>query len=528
MTVGLDCRVGTGQFVPSPGDERRREHPAPAPTRPAPSIRLRTGVLVVLGAQLVVMAVVSLVEYHRYALGTGFGTYSQAWVAIAHGHLDPTSSLIGKPFWRNDAELVLWPLALLYWVFPHPVTLLWVQDIALVATEYVALAWMADIVGPVFGTDSRRGRTLAWGCAVVTVANPFLYYSAAYDFHSEVFAALFVLMAARALWNGKHRQLWIVAPVALATSGLTALYLAGVGVAGIVAGRRSRRAGAVVAGLSIAWMVTVMLVGGAEFGYAHSLAGWYGYLVGPHHGPVTAFDVLGGALSHPITAVHMLATRWVAVLDLLLAAGLVGVVWPWAWPVALVVIVPSALNANPAFVSPQAAFQNFAALPLVAVGSVAVVVRMLERHAGAPGLAAVATVWGVGLIVLGATLFPRLPGDWVSVRPAASAALARVDATAPSGAEVIVSWGVAGRFATRGDVRGYGPVSVIPVDRRVVVFVIAPGQGIYGATPAAARRAISEVRSKLGATPLVQGGGVEAFVWRPPAGVSSVTLPVLS
>src|SRR5579872_5165603 len=89
MTVGLDRRVDTGRFEPSPGGARRREEPAPAPTRHASSSRLRSGVLVVLGVQLVVMAVVSFVEYHRYALGVGFGTYSQAWVAIAHGHLDP-------------------------------------------------------------------------------------------------------------------------------------------------------------------------------------------------------------------------------------------------------------------------------------------------------------------------------------------------------------------------------------------------------------------------------------------------------
>lgn len=525
MTVGLDRRIDVGRLESSPGDAPRPVGNAPAPTSRTGAGRRRTAVLVLLGAQFVVMAVVSLVEYHRYSLGVGFGTYSQAWAAIAHGHLDPTSSLIGKPFWHNDAELVLWPLALLYWVFPHSVTLLWVQDLVLVATEYVALSWMAEIVDEALRTDRRR-HAVRWGCLLVTVADPFLYFSAAYDFHSEVFAALFVLLAARAMWAGRFRQLWIVVPAALATSGLSALYLAGVGAAGILAGRRSRRAGAVVTATALAWVVLVTVAGGAEFGYAHSLGSWYGYLVGPHHGSVTALDVVGGVLSHPFTALHMLATRWVAVLDLLLAAGLVGVIWPWAWPVALVVIVPSALNANPAFVSPQAAFQNFAALPLVAVGSVAVLVRLMQRPSGARRAAVGVCVWGVGLLVVAVSLFPRLPGDWVSVGPAASAALARVDAVAPANAELIVSWGVAGRFATRADVRGYGSQSTFSVDRRLVVFVIAPGEGIYGVAPAAARRAISEVRTQLHATLLAQGGGVEAFAWEPPAGDSWVSLPV--
>jgi hypothetical protein len=389
----------------------------------------------------------------------------------------------------------------------------------------VALSWMAEIVDVGLRTDRRR-RVLVWGCVAATVADPFLYYSAAYDFHSEVLAALFVLVAARALWAGRIRQLWVAVPLALVTSGLSALYLAGVGAAGALAGRRSRRAGAVVAAMALAWVVVVALAGGAEFGYAHSLGGWYGYLVGPHHGPVTAFAVARGALSHPFTALHMLATRWVAVLDLLLAAGLVGVVWPWAWPVVLVVVVPSALNANAAFVSPQAAFQNFAALPLVAVGSVAVVVRLLEHDARGRRAAAAAAVSGIGLLVLGATLFPRLPADWLSVRPVASVALARADHAAPADAELVVSWGVAGRFASRADLRGYGPKHVFPVDRALVVFVIAPGQGIYGVAPAAARRAISVVRTQLHARLLVEGGGVEAFAWRPPPGTASVTLPV--
>ena len=127
---------------------------------------------------------------------------------------------------------------------------------------------------------------------------------------------------------------------------------------------------------------------------------------------------------------------------------------------------------------------------------------------------------------LGAALFPRLPSDWVSVRPAASAALARVDAAVPADAEVIASWGVAGRFAARPDVHGYGADRSLPVDRSLVVFVFAPGQGMFGARPAVTRQAIAYVRSRLGGTVLAHSGGVVALAWKPAPGVSSVTLPV--
>jgi len=189
------------------------------------------------------------------------------------------------------------------------------------------------------------------------------------------------------------------------------------------------------------------------------------------------------------------------------------------------VLVPSALNANAAFVSPQAAFQNWAALPLVAVGSVVVAVRLLARRDGQRRAMAVLGLWGTALVVLGVTLLPRLPSDWVSVRPAASAALARVDAVVPANAEVIVSWGVAGRFAARADVYGYGAERSLPVDRRLVVFVIAPGQGLFGAPPAVARQAVAYVRTRLGGAVLVDSGGVVALAWKPAPGVASVTLP---
>ncbi len=124
---------------------------------------------VLLGLQLVGMLVFSTVQYGRYALTMDFGAYSQAWWKIAHGQLDPWSSVFNTVFWKNDAEFLMWPLSLLSHLYPHAVMLLWVQDLAVVATELVVLGWILDVIGRrrpgsrrSAGTCWRRARRCRW------------------------------------------------------------------------------------------------------------------------------------------------------------------------------------------------------------------------------------------------------------------------------------------------------------------------------------------------------------------------------
>src|SRR5580704_4129466 len=107
---------------------------------------LRVG-WVLLGLQLIGMLALSTLQYSRYALTTDFGGYSQAWWKIAHGQLDPWSSLFNAAFWKNDAEWLMWPLSLLYHLYPQAVLLLWVQDVVVVVTEFVVLGWVLQVIG---------------------------------------------------------------------------------------------------------------------------------------------------------------------------------------------------------------------------------------------------------------------------------------------------------------------------------------------------------------------------------------------
>ncbi|HYA68401.1 MAG TPA: hypothetical protein VED63_06690, partial [Acidimicrobiales bacterium] len=139
---------------------------------------------VLIGLQLVAMLAFSTVQYHRFALTSDFGAYSQAWWKIAHGQLNPWSSVFATPFWKNDAEFALWPLSQLFWVYPHAAVLLWIQDLAVAATELVTLAWVIDVL------DGSRERlstascvVLAVGAAAVMVADPWAYQTIGFDVH---------------------------------------------------------------------------------------------------------------------------------------------------------------------------------------------------------------------------------------------------------------------------------------------------------------------------------------------------------
>lgn len=492
-----------------------------------PARGIKNVALGLLAAQLLLLLVVSTIEYRRYSLGVGFATYAQAWVSIAHGHLNPGSSLIGKSFWHNDAEFVLWPLAVLYYPYPHPIDLLWVQDVALVITEYVAFRWMQEAcVRLPTGPRRSSGALPLLGLGALLV-NPFAYYAVAYDFHSEMVAACFLMLSGYALWSGRRRWLWWTVPLTLLSSGLGALYLCGLGLSGIMGNRRTRRAGVVIVLVGVAWLALVSALGGNEFGYAQSLRGWFGYLVGSHRGAVGPADVVFGALTHPVSVVHVLWSRRVFLVDLVLSAGLVGVVWRWAWPLAVVVLVPSALNSNPEFVSPQAAFQNWAVLPFLAVGSVVLAGRWLSTHRRETLGRGSLTVWPASLVVLLAVLVPGLPSFWVSVDSSAAQALSQADRAIPANAEVIASWGVAGRFAVREDVHGYGLSDHrFRVDRSQVFFVIAVGQGNLEVRPAVAQGAIRVVRADLRARKLLEHSGVFVAEWTPPPGTTTVSLPV--
>ena len=421
----------------------------------------------------------------------------------------------------------MWPLSVLCALYPHPVVLLWVQDVVVVVTELVAVGWILEIVG------RRRDRVppataslLALGGVVALVADPWVYETIAFDFHFEVLAALFALLAARALWAGPPRRLWCWVPLALLSTALGGIYLVGVGISGILAGRQTRRRGTAVAAVGLAWFLVLGAVGAVGVG-GTALRRSYGYLAPSHGGRTGFFEIVLGALGHPGALAHMVALHWAVVGGFLVAVGAIGVLSPWGLGMAAVVLVPNVLDASGIFIRDAASFQSWPALPFVLVGTVMVLLRLLEGGSLARRLAAVtAAVWAPVCAVIVLVVVPSVPRQWLAVQPAAASELAHVQSAIAPDAEVVVSQGVSGRFGARSSV--YALLrrdQTLPVARREVVFVLTT-QGMedaladHGVAVAAAF-----LRTRLHARTLASGSGVQAFSWDPPPGTTAVTVP---
>ena len=409
----------------------------------------------------------------------------------------------------------MWPLALLYWVWPHAVTLLWVQDFCIVGAEAVAFTWLCEIA-----QRYRSGRDAAWLAGtglVLLVTDPWTWWAVSFDFHTEPLAILFALLLARDLANGRRRAWAWVGPL-LACTVVAATYLAGIGLGGVLTGRRSRLPGAAMAFLGVAALLLVQVA----HGNAGSALDAYSYLAGGAMGSSLSLPALAkGIATHPLGVLRVLWAKRVDLMANLAPTGLAGVADPLVLAPALVVLLTNSLFIGVLFAEPI--FQNVLVYVLLPVGTVAVLGRLMRRHRRAALLLA-------GLLIaqaLGwaAVWAPRTPGQWLRVSAPAAATLASIEARIPASAEVVVSQGVAGRFAGRADVQLLGGASTIPLIGGSTWFVIVPMAGIETLSPATAMAVIGELAGPLHATLVAHAHGVWAFRWRLPPGTHSITLP---
>ena len=172
--------------------------------------RVRKGGLVVIAVQFLALCAWSWVLYHRFALTWDFGVYHQPWYLIAHGNFDPPTTIQTMQFWRNDAEFAIWPLAVLWWIPPHDVMLLWAQNAGVCAAEALALGWMCRMAGKV-----PSGAWLAATGLALLVISPWIWWSLSFDFHMETVALPFAVLLARDLADRRRRMWWWVAPILL-------------------------------------------------------------------------------------------------------------------------------------------------------------------------------------------------------------------------------------------------------------------------------------------------------------------------
>jgi Predicted membrane protein (DUF2079) len=487
---------------------------APAPAGPLRRVR-RIG-YAILALQLAFFFAWSTILYRRFSLTLDFAVYHQAWFLIAHGNLDPYNTVVqsGFSFWRDHCEFVMWPLALFYWIWPHDVLLLWLQDAGVVVAEAVAFTWLCELA-----EKYRPGKDAAWLAAaglVLLAANPWTWRSVSFDFHIEPVAVAFVALLAWDLANGRRRAWAWVVPL-LACGDVAVTYLVAVGLGGVLAGRRWRLPGSVMACLGVGALLLITLIHGNRSSPVWS----YTYLAGPPGASLGVGALVKGIASHPLRVLRVLwAKRW-EVWTNLAPSGLLGVAFVWLLPITIVVLLPNDLAQGNVFAAPG--FQTLPLYVLLPVGTVAVLGWLAVRRRNAALLL-------TGLLVAQALVWtavwaPRTPAQWLRVPAPAAATLARIESRIPASAEVVASQGVVGRFSGRTDVRAFVGAGPIPLNGGTTWFVVVPRVGIETAARPTSMAFIQELTGPLHAVLVAHAHGVWAFRWRPPPGTHSITVP---
>jgi Predicted membrane protein (DUF2079) len=482
--------------------------------------------------QLIGMLAFSTIQYERFNLTTDFAFYSQAWAAIANGHLSPFSSLLGVPFWRNDFELLMWPLAVFYWVNPHGVTLLWLQDMAIFGGELVVLVWARDIIRA-RKTQQPTDATLLALVAALLLLSPWSWFTIGFDFHFEAFTVLFALLAARAIWAARYRHLIVWVPLTLASSAASGgLLVVGVGLAALMSGGKARQVGLAVTAAGIVWLALAAGLGAMRFndvGQGLDLSSMYGYLSAKGSHSFGYLNLVQGLLTNPLRAFNMFESHLGYVLVYLASSGVIGLWSRWGALISAIVLLPSALNANTDIIHFAQAFQSWPAMLFLVIGY-ALVLRRLSGGSRGPGWVVYA-LGSCSLVLAGIVtgfFLGDIPGYIERVSPGAAGELAAVQGSIPSDAEVIASQGLIGRFGagrTAFSYWAYGSRETYAITGSPVIFVLAPIQGTAEGIPAETRRAIGYVRADLDATVLVRGSGIWAYSWTPKPETKSVVLP---
>lgn len=133
---------------------------------------------------VVFFTLICFLKFNSFAYGDyDLSLFNQIIWNILHGSL--FSSILGIVYFGNHVQLIWFLIAPIYWLFPHPFTLLFLQSLALGAAAYPLYFLTKKILGP------------RWG---VLVAAIYLIYPAAgyinlFEFHPSAFLPFFIFSA---------------------------------------------------------------------------------------------------------------------------------------------------------------------------------------------------------------------------------------------------------------------------------------------------------------------------------------------
>ncbi|AUW94236.1 hypothetical protein BXT84_09990 [Sulfobacillus thermotolerans] len=484
-------------------------------------------ILAILGVQFLVFMAWSIVLYHRFALTYDFATYFQGVWNIWHGHLNPFSTVLGFPLWGNGGQSLFWFIALLTRIYPHGISILILQDIAVETTEIVTLLFVIDLISAAKTNEiSDKNRImLLLLTGILIVFNPWTYWAVSFDVHTEPFAAAFIILAARETFHRRWKwtALWVMATL---TGGLVeCTYVVALGITLIIVGKGRQRAGFI---LVLAGTICFILLD--HFLGANKLPPpgiVYGYLVDPGSaGSKLGFgSLIIGMLVHPF---HVLIAIWNERLNIwadLSAGGIIGIFSPWGLAIPIVIGASNILSRAFASVS----FQNFPLYGFVVIGTIDVLIKFMKNYGGR--FKAYVTSIVVFLIAANSmgwfiTWAPKTPSHWLTVSPKAADTLLKALKMIPNDSEVIASQGIAGRFAARPWLYTIlvNDNSSFPIHSHKLFFVVSPLQGIETVKETDQLSIIANLVRNNHAKLVMHGGGVWVLSWVVPRGQHFITL----
>jgi hypothetical protein len=491
--------------------------------------------MVLLGLELLALCTWSYVLASRFSLTRDFSIYEQSAFQFAQGNFDPTSTVAYGTHvtFYEDHGFFLWAILSAVWrLWPNPAVLLWLQNLAVVGAQVIALNWLSEMTASYWRESGRVRLAAALTAAGIAllVLDPFVLWSESFDLHSEAFATFFLLGAAHDLVRGRRRAfLWVAA--GLLTGQVGSTYLAALGLSLALYGRRWLLAGMATAAAGFA-ATALMTAFGATAGT--QLSGIYGNaLIGTGLRGVPNLGVgrfLAALAEHPVRPLQVLWHGRLNIWGTISPIGVVGVFWlPVLLPLVLV-IVSSNLAAN---VFGFTGFQTLPVYVLGPVGTIAALIcfaRWLPRRRVAVWLA-IATV--VSNVVVWAVVWdPPAKQQWLRVSAGAASTLHNVLAKIRPQDEVMTDQGFIGPFSARKWIYsyvglGYFTASSLPIHSRRLWLVVSARQGIELEPPVVTYSTVAGLASDPNFRLVAHRNGIWAFVSTRPLHIgSSLKLPV--
>lgn len=457
--------------------------------------------------------------------------YQQSMFLISRGIINPYTTAWGRPFIRDHGSFFIWLLAPLDWIPPVGLLLLFAGVLCVVAAEIIAFQWLAEVAEKhvkKFG-DASHGLQLAIFMLLIIVCTPWTWWVISFDVHGELFAAPFIIAAARSFSKKQYKRGWFWVFCTLGIGAIVSTWIVGLGLSALIAAlidRRSRRTLLLTgAGLGLTGLAFLQGLSALGLDSGSNLNTLYGYLTVPAGGQIPRHlapsKLLKSMLLHPPRVVQGLLNHLQDLYANLAPTGFIGALTPWTFGVPVTILVENNLVGSFRFSGPI--FQSTPIYTFTAVGLGLILLRFTMRWSKR-AITGLFSILLANTIIWSCIFVPHLEQQWVAVSQSQASVLQGLLHTIPESSEVIISQGEIARFSMRKYIYGSTNQYHWPIKSNDVWFIDTPGIGVeftkYHDVTVAQRLAACPY-----ATFVEFVDGIYVFHLHMPSGATELTLP---